>query len=49
MSFKCKIQGIGVFSKWGKTFIEFSEFGVFRECDKPLKYELGELCVLLVL
>ena len=30
----------GVFPKWSRTFIEFSEF---RESDKSLKHELGQL------
>ena len=34
---------IGVFSKWRKTFIEFSEFRKFRESDKSLRHELGSV------
>ena len=30
---------VGVFPKWSRNFIEFSEF---RETDKSLKHELGE-------
>ena len=31
----------GVFSKWSKTFIEFSEIREFRESEKSLRHELG--------
>ena len=31
---------IGVFLKWNRTFIEFSEF---EESDKSLKHELGSI------
>ena len=31
---------IGIFPKWKRIFIEFSEF---RESDKSLKYELGSI------
>ena len=37
---KIVIEYIGVFPKWIRTFIEFSEF---RESDKSLKYELGSI------
>ena len=33
----------GVFPKWSRTFIEFSEFSEIREFDKSLKHELGSL------
>ena len=34
------IQYIGVFSKWSRTFIEFSEF---RESEKSMRHELGSV------
>ena len=34
------LLGIGVFSEWSKSFIEFSEF---RESDTSLKHELGSI------
>ena len=34
-------QFSGVFSKWSRTFIEFSEFWEFRESEKLLRHELG--------
>ena len=36
----CGIWNNGVFSKWSRTFIEFSEF---RESEKSLKHELGSI------
>ena len=33
----------GVFSKWSRTFIEFSEFRKFRESEKSLRRELGSV------
>ena len=33
----------GVFPKWNRAFIEFSEFSEIREFDKSLKHELGSL------
>ena len=39
---KCEsaLSFIGVFSKWSRTFIEFSEF---RESEESLKHELGSI------
>ena len=37
------MYSIGVFSKWSRTFIEFSEFRDFRESEKSLRYELGSV------
>ena len=34
---------IGVFPKWSRTFIDFSEFNEFRESDESLKHELGSV------
>ena len=46
----------GVFPKWSRAFVKFSDFSEFRECDKSLNHELGLnlkilsfTCVLLVL
>ena len=36
-------NNIGVFPKWTRTFIEFSEFSKFREFNKSLKHELGSI------
>ena len=33
----------GVFPKWSRTFIEFSDFSEFRESDKSLKHELDSI------
>ena len=33
----------GVFPKWSRTFLEFSEFGEFRESDKSLRHEMGSI------
>ena len=33
----------GVFPKWNRTFIEFSDFNKFRESDKSMKHELGSI------
>ena len=43
ISTKRSNQIIGVFPKWNRSFIEFSEFSEFRESDKPLKHELGSV------
>ena len=37
------LRNMGVFPKWSRTFIEFSEFSKFRESDKSLKHELGSI------
>ena len=48
------MHAIGVFPKWSRTFIEFSDFSEFGESDKSLKHEsrlnfkiLSQICVLL--
>ena len=33
----------GVFSKWSRTFIKFSQFREFRESEKSLRHELGSV------
>ena len=33
----------GVFTKWSRTFVEFTEFSEFRESEKSLWYELGSV------
>ena len=33
----------GIFPKWGRKFIEFSDFSEFRESDKSLKYVWGSI------
>ena len=33
----------GVFPKWSRTFIEFSDFNKFSEFDKSMKHELGSI------
>ena len=40
-----KIVGMhmGVYSKWSRTFIEFSEFREFRGSEKSLRHELGSV------
>ena len=43
---------LGVFPKWSRNFIEFSDFSKFRESDKSLKHEFDSIersCVLLAL
>ena len=39
-------SNIGVFPKWSRTFIEFSEF---RESDNSLQHELGSILKILSL
>ena len=34
---------IEVFSKWRRTFIEFTELREFRESEKSLRHELGSV------
>ena len=36
-------QPIGVFPKYSRTFLKFSEFSKFRESEKSLKHELGSI------
>ena len=36
-------EDIEVFPKWGRTFIDFSNFSEFRKFDKSLKHELGAI------
>ena len=33
----------GVFSKWSRTFVEFTGFREFRESEKSLRHELGSV------
>ena len=35
------IEVNGLFPKWSRTFIEFSDFSKFMESDKHLEHELG--------